>query len=373
MGLAAGLAALERGLEVTILEAERVGHALRQWGPTRFFSPLAMNVSEGARKALGGTLPSGEALLTGAEMADLILEPLARGALAGRVREGHRVVSIGRSGLTRLDLPGHPLRGERPFRVLAETPEGEKWFESDLVLDASGVTGQPNFLGPGGMPARGERAAAPAIARSLGALEETIPRARGRRLLLVGHGHSAATAALRLAEVAREEPATRLTWAVRSRNQRPCAEVADDPLPERQAIAAGANDLAQKPPAFLTVERRAAVECIDSSAEHLRVGLGDGRGGEFDHVYAFTGYRPDLTFLSELQLEISPVTQGAAALARALTNVTDCLSVPRMASGDLASGEPGFFLLGAKSYGRARTFLLRTGLAQLDTIVDSVT
>jgi thioredoxin reductase len=372
MGLAAGLGALERGFEVTLLEAERVGHALRQWGSARFFSPLGMNLSGAARAALGERIPADDVLLTGPEMADAVLEPIARGPLGGRVREGHRVVSIARSGLTRLDLPGHPLRAERTFRVLAETPEGETTLEAEVLLDASGVTGRPNFLGPGGMPARGERAAGSRVTRSLGALEATLARARGKHLLLIGHGHSAATAVLRLADLAREEPATHVTWAVRSRNRRPCEEVAGDPLPERHRVAAGANDLAENPPAFLSVERRATVECLDAEGERVRVRFSGERGGEFDEVYAFTGYRPDLTFLSELALDLSPVTQGAAGLARALGNVTDCLSVPRIAPRDLASGEPGFFLVGAKSYGRSRTFLLRTGLAQLETIFDSL-
>jgi hypothetical protein len=37
---------------------------------------------------------------------------------------------------------------------------------------------------------------------------------------------------------------------------------------------------------------------------------------------------------------------------------------------ELESGEPGFALVGSKSYGRLPTFLLRTGLAQLERIVD---
>ena len=39
---------------------------------------------------------------------------------------------------------------------------------------------------------------------------------------------------------------------------------------------------------------------------------------------------------------------------------------------DLASGEPGFHLIGAKSYGRASTFLLRTGYAQVEIVLDGL-
>ncbi len=372
MGLFAALEGIERGFDATVLEKDRVGSAMLGWGPTRFFSPFGMNAPPAARRALPD-LPPDEALLTGPEMVGLVLAPLARSkALAGRVLEGHRVVGVARAGMTRMDFASHPLRDERPFRVLAETPEGEKSFEADLVLDASGVTGQPCWMGEGGLPARGERALGGRIIRDLGSLDRKLSRMAGRAILLAGHGHSAATALLRLARLCRENPATRVTWGVRAANRRPCAEVAEDPLPERQRVASLANDLAQDPPAFLAVERRAIVETVRQQDGRLAVTFAGGRGGVFDEIVSMTGYRPDLTFLSELALEISPATEGAAGLSRALAGITDCLSVPRVRGEDLASGEHGFFLIGAKSYGRSRNFLIRTGLDQLESIFESV-
>jgi hypothetical protein len=228
-------------------------------------------------------------------------------------------------------------------------------------------------MGEGGLPARGERRLASRIVRDLGSLDRRLPRMSDRKILLVGHGHSAATALLRLADLCRQFPATRVTWAVRSANRRPCAEVAEDPLPERQRVASLANDLAQDPAAFLAVERRAVVEAVAEDSDGLAVELAGGRAGVFGEIVAMTGYRPDLRFLSELALEISPATEGAARLSKALAGITDCLSVPRVRSEDLASGEPGFFLIGAKSYGRSRNFLIRTGLGQLESIFESVT
>jgi thioredoxin reductase len=373
MGLFAALEGVERGLDVTVLEKDQVGSALLQWGPTRFFSPFGMNVPPSARRALDGRgrpLPPDDALLTGPEMVRLLLAPLAGSRpLDGRVLAGHRVLGVARAGMTRMDFAGHPLRAERPFRVLAETAAGEQSFEADFVLDASGVTGQPCWMGEGGLPARGERRLASRIVRDLGSLDRRLPRMSDRKILLVGHGHSAATALLRLADLCREFPATQVTWAVRSANRRPCAEVAEDPLPERQRVAS----LAQDPAVFLAVERRAVVEAVAEDSDGLAVEFAGGRGGVFGEIVAMTGYRPDLSFLSELALEVSPATEGAARLSKALAGVTDCLSVPRVRSEDLASGEPGFFLIGAKSYGRSRNFLIRTGLGQLESIFVGVT
>jgi hypothetical protein len=116
------------------------------------------------------------------------------------------------------------------------------------------------------------------------------------------------------------------------------------------------------------VERRAHVESIRDEDSALRVALSGGRGGRFDCVVSLTGYRPDLAPLSELALEIAPATEGAGRLCRALLRASDCLSVPAVGADDLDSGEPNFFLVGAKSYGRLPTFLLRSGRAQLETI-----
>src|SRR5215813_13113147 len=117
MGLYAALEGVERGFDVIVLEKDEPGAALRSWGPTRFFSPVEMNVPESARRVLDGSLPDPEALLTGPEMADRILQPLARSRpLDGRVLAGHRVVGIARAGMTRTDFPEHPLRSERRFR-----------------------------------------------------------------------------------------------------------------------------------------------------------------------------------------------------------------------------------------------------------------
>jgi GNAT superfamily N-acetyltransferase len=51
MGFAAAIGAADRGWDVTLLERDEIGASLRQWGPTRFFSPLSTNVSPRMRRA----------------------------------------------------------------------------------------------------------------------------------------------------------------------------------------------------------------------------------------------------------------------------------------------------------------------------------
>jgi thioredoxin reductase len=349
IGLAAAIGALDRAFDVTVLEAGEVGASPRSWGTTRFFTPLWMNTTPRMQAILGDAIPDGDSILTGPEYADAVLRPLVeRDPLRGRVRTNTRVVSIARKGLTRTDYAGHPLRGEKPFRIA--TNDGDL-LETDIVLDATGNSAIP-------LPFAARPTTIDAI-RTLGALDARKNELRGKRVVVVGHGHSAANALLVLRDINAE-----VTWVVRSANRRPCEEIANDALPERQRIVAAANTLASN----LRVERRASIESISGTT----VQLTGGRSVEADAVVALTGYRPANDFTSELALETSPVSEGGARLYRAISNITDCLCVPQLAKEDFASGEPNYFFVGARAYGRSRTFLLQTGFAQVETILESL-
>lgn len=367
MGIAAAIGAADRGAEVTVLERGEVGASLRTWGATRFFSPLHMNVSARMRELLGDDMPEPEALLTGAEYVDRVLLPLVdRKPLRGRVLTGRTVIAVGRRGLTRGDYASHPLRAERPFRVLSDNDEA---YDAEIVLDASGGLIVPRPIGFGGLPPRGESQLARRPIRTLGELQSRVDELRGKRVLMIGDGHSAANAIGFLAALAEEAPSTRVVWITRAANRRPCEEVPNDPLPERAAVVDFANALAANPPAFLRVERRAMIEHVAQNNGHVVVALTGNRVVEADAIAAFTGYRPDAQFLSELTVETSPVTEGGARLYRAISSITDCLSVPTVKPEDLQSGEPGFYFIGSRAYGRSNGFLLRTGLSQLETIL----
>lgn len=360
IGLAAAAGASERGHDVTVLEAGEVGASLRTWGATRFFTPLSMNVRSGVMPRCEDSAESpgmceGDSaasvrrgmtdLLTGPEYIDRVLLPLASRL---NVRTNTRVVSITRRGLTRTDFAGHPLRAEKPFRILTANDE---LFEADVVLDASGSTSPIPF------PARGVSSAD--MIRTLGELESRKDELRVKSVLVAGHGHSAAHAVSLL-----HDAGIAVRWAVRTPNLRPCEEIANDPLPERKRVITVANELARTIP----VERRATIESI-----HGRdVTLTGNRRVEADVIVALTGYRPLDGFTTELALETSPVNEGGARLYRAISKITDCLSVPKLSNDDLASGEPNYFFIGARAYGRSRTFLLQTGFAQVEAILDSL-
>ena len=50
----------------------------------------------------------------------------------------------------------------------------------------------------------------------------------------------------------------------------------------------------------------------------------------------------------------------------------DCLAQQSHGPDSLTNPEPGFFILGAKSYGRNSQFLLRAGWQQVDDVFESL-
>jgi glycine/D-amino acid oxidase-like deaminating enzyme len=402
IGLECALYGARLGHEVTVLEAGEIAHSVRSWGHVRMFSPWEMNVSAlgletlaaggGAGAAPPSAFPSG-VCPTGREYRKRYLLPLAASEpLRGRVRTGVRVAAIGRDRLLKSEEIGTPLRAERPFRILvaedpsrggnAAAPAPERIHEADVVIDASGVFTCHRWMGNGGLPAPGERALEGRIEYGLPDVTGAdAPRFAARRTLVVGSGYSAATTALALLELARRAPGTRIVWAVRGGagsegNVRGAyAPIPDDPLPERAALSARAAQAARGGDAALECLSGAHVEEVREAGAGLEVEIGidlpsGGRARRrerFDRIVANVGYRPDRSLYEELQVHECYASQGPMKLAAALLGEgsADCLAQKSHGPDTLRNPEPGFFILGAKSYGRNPTFLIRLGLAQV--------
>ncbi len=313
----------------------------------------------------------------GAELVDGLLEPLAGLAeLADVVERRTRVLGIGREGLLKHEAIGDPRRARQAFRLLVETPDGvQRVDRADLVIDATGTSGNPNRLGDGGIEAVGERSLDGRIDRAIPDLGDAADGWAGRRILLVGAGHSAQTAARDLAALAGREPSTRVIWAVRSR--RPTWGAVDgDPLPERAALSAAASDLEAGGCPAVRVEVGTTVDALWESGGRIGVSLRNGelREVEVDRVVSLVGGVPDAGLYRELHVAECYATLGPLALAAALLGETggDCLAQVAHGPETLRNPEPGFFILGAKSYGRNPQFLMRVGWQQVDDVFASL-
>jgi hypothetical protein len=376
IGLEAALAAAERELPFTVYEAApSVGGYVRRWGHVRTFTPWQMNVSRRARTALGGRAPGGEELPSGRELAERLLDPLAA-LLRDRVRLSTRVLAVGREGLLKHEAIGSEDRAARPFRLLLARPDGGETIEhADVVIDCTGTYGNPNLLGDGGIWAPGERALADRIVRYLPPFEEEAGEWAGRTVLLTGAGHSAQTAARALAEFAEHAPSTRVVWAVRNASP-DWGTVEADPLPERRRLNETASEIGDGRSPAIELRPGTVTESLAERDGRVAVSLRNGGVEEVvvDRILALNGGVGDASIYRQLQVHECYATCGPMKLAAALMADSggDCLEQGSHGPETLANPEPGFFILGAKSYGRNSQFLLSVGWQQVDDVFASL-
>lgn len=367
-GLAAAAHLIERKVPVVVLEAgDGPASAVAEWGHVRLFSEWPELIdAAGARvlEATGWTAPT-TGFPTGAQWIAGYLAPLAA-ELGERVRYGARVVGVSRLGRDRLVDAD---RGAQPFTVHVQSAEGEEYrLLARAVLDASGTWSTPNPAGADGLPALGEKAAAELLSYRIPDFRDRTGF-EGKHTVVIGSGHSAVTAVLALARMARRDPNTTVTWALRRATPANAFGGGEaDELPARGALGIRAKELVDAGLVSLVTGFR--VERIAREDERPVLVSEDGRRLAADRVVVLTGFRPDLSFLSELRLELDPTLQAPVRIAAEVDpNVHSCGSVAATGAADLAQPEPGFYLVGAKSYGRAPTFLALTGYEQVRSVV----
>ena len=384
IGLEAALAAAEAGLEFTVFEAANdVAGNVRSWGHVQLFTPWSLNVSARARTRLaevGRDLPSGTECPTGADLVALVLEPIAELAdIAPHLCLGTRVLQIGRDGMLKSDEIGTGARSERPFRLLVRDENGGERLEyADVVLDCTGTYDNPNALGTGGVAAPGESDAGEYIIRRIPDFEAPLLTGDaagwgGRRILLVGSGHSAQTVARDLVGLVERVPGTAVVWAIRS--ERPTfGAIEDDPLPARDALAQRSLRLALGEDSPLDVRLGRTVDALEPSPGGIVVSLRRTDGVmeqvRVDRIISMTGSVGDARMYRQLQVHECWATSGPMKLAAALlaSSGADCLTQESQGVETLKNPEPDFYILGSKSYGRNSTFLLRVGWEQVDEV-----
>jgi len=383
VGLETALAALEADLEVRVYEAaDHPSANVRAWGHVRMFSPWEMNVSARMRRALlalgaGLDADPGETP-TGHELADRALDPLwTRPPVAACLELGARVVQVGRRGLLKHEEIATAARAARPFRILLRGADGtERVANADVVLDCTGASASPHPVGDGGIPAPGEVAARDRISSTIPDPARDPDRWRGRSVLLVGAGHSAQTAAVRLASAA-DALGSSVVWAIREETP-DLGLIPDDPLPARGRLTAEAEALLRGGSPALTARLGVVVDSIARTGSGVRVHLRDRRDAieaiEVDEILGLTGGVGDHTLYRQLQVHECYATSGPMKLAAALLGGAggDCLDQESHGVDTLTSPEPGFFILGAKSYGRTNTFLLQVGYRQVDEVMGTL-
>jgi thioredoxin reductase len=339
IGVEAALYAKACGLPVVLYDRGGIAEYMRRWGHVRLFTPFGLNVTPLGLRTLRAdkstrTLPGEGDLITGREFRDAYLVPLAESEeLLESLQLETAVLQLG------------PATNGRGFRLLVRDGKDQERIDTaDAILDCTGTYGTPNWLGDGNIAAAGEIAARPQIASGLeDILGDKKAHYAGRSIALVGDGYSAATTICSLATLADDHSATWVFWLTRGQRGQPLPRLPNDPFKERDRLAAKANSLATRCDGNLEFHPQT---CIDEVVCHgpdkgFRIaGKENGKpvSWEVERVIGNVGYRVD--------------TKLTAALR---------------------PNEPGYYVLGAKSWSRDSGFLMRDGFEQVRQTLAAIT
>ncbi|QTN29419.1 NAD(P)-binding domain-containing protein [Rhodoferax sp. AJA081-3] len=379
IGLAAAAHLVQRGQPFVMFEAgNSVAAHLQGYRQVQLFSPWQYNTDKAAVDLLaqaGWLTPAADVLPTAAELVDTYLLPLSRlPSIAPYLHLNARVQAVSRQGFDKVKTRG---RASAPFVLRVDMPGGVQEFHARAVIDASGTWSQPNPLGGNGLPALGEREHADQIRYGMpDILGAERVRYAGKKVLVVGAGHSAAGSLIALASLAEQEPHTRLVWVVRgSDTTKVFGGGAADGLPARGALGERLRKLvdAGRLEVHLGFRIAALVQvhgALTVMADNPDLPAVSG----VDAIIGATGARPDHHITNELRTQHDAWLESTELLAPLIDpNEHSCGTVRPHGHRELAHPEQGFYAIGAKSYGRAPNFLMATGYEQARSVVAAIT
>jgi len=200
-------------------------------------------------------------------------------------------------------------------------------------------------------------------------------RYSGKTVAVLGAGHSAVGTLTDLTTLAQQAPGTRPVWLLRGGNpEKAFGGGANDKLAARGEL--GAHFASLVAAGQVQVEAGFPVAAVGEADGRLRIQTSSGCCGRsvvVDELIVATGFRPDLSFLSEIRLLLDPAIDAPVALAHLIDpNEHSCGTVRPHGARELVQGDAGFYLAGIKSYGRAPTFLMITGYEQVRSIAADI-
>jgi hypothetical protein len=376
IGLAAAAHLVSRGIPIEVFEAgDRIAANLESYRHVQLFSPWTYNIDATAATLLakepGWELPPGDVLPTGGQVVDQFLLPLSRlPGIAPHLHVNARVLAVSREGYDKVKTKG---REDAPFVLRVQTAGGIEEIHARAVIDASGTWSQPGPLGGNGLPALGEMENTQQIAYGMPDIAgQERANFLGKKVLVVGSGHSAVGNLLALAELAEQDSSTHIVWAVRGNDiSKVFGGGEADGLPARGVLGLRLRKLIDE--GRLEVRKGFNIRAITRCVDKLSVEPADVRLPNIycvDRIVGATGARPDHSLSRELRTQHDPWLESTVQLAPLIDpNEHSCGSVRPHGHRELAHPEPGFYAIGAKSYGRAPNFLMATGFEQARSVV----
>ena len=377
IGLAAAAHLVNAGERFIILESgQNVGHHITSWGHVRLFSPWQYNVDKVAKKLLekqGWIAPNPEELPLGQELVSNYLEPLANlPEIKSSLFLNTRVLSISKKGLDKMKTAN---RSDAPFILYTEQGGLSNRIEARAVIDATGTWSNPNPINADNIWTNTEKDLKDHIYYGIPhILGSALQKYKGKRVAVVGGGHSAINTILELAQLKDD---VKITWIMRKKNvESAYGGEEKDALAARGELGSKIHQLIDS--GKIQVFTPFHIHQLIKTENGIEI------GGEFaskemvlppvDEIIANTGSRPDLSMTREIRLSIDTATESVEALAPLIDpNLHSCGTVRPHGEEELRQPEKGYYIVGMKSYGRAPTFLMATGYEQVRSIVAYLT
>ncbi|MEP3889460.1 MAG: NAD(P)-binding domain-containing protein [Hellea sp.] len=379
VGLTAAAHMMERGLTPLILEkGPSAGHAMLKWGHVRVFTPWEYITDNSVLNLLAPTEwthPDPNYLPTGREIVEQYLAPVSKlPAFNDKIIYGACVSAVSKRKLSK---SSSLARDEAPFTIHYQTDTGEHHImEAATVIDASGTWFNPNPIGADGLPVPGEREFSDQIFYGIpDTLGKDTALYAGKRTLVLGGGHSAINVILDILGLKEETADTKIVWGLRhNKIDKLLGGGINDKLPARGALGMAAKKAIDE--GALDLLAPINVRKISKAGKRMVVKIDtDGKDQflEVDRIVVTAGFRPDLAMLREIRLDLDDVVEAPTLLAPMIDpNLHSCGTVRPHGVVELSHTDKNFFIVGMKAYGRAPTFLMKTGYEQVRSIADEL-
>lgn len=380
IGLAAAAHLAKAGENFIVLESgPRVGHHVLSWGHVRLFSPWQYNIDKVARELLeenGWKAPSPDVLPTGKELVENYLLQVAElPQISPSIRLNTRVISTSRKGIDKMKSAN---RENIPFVLHIETQGLLEQIEAKAIIDASGTWGQPNPMNSTGIWTKEEKSFENQIFYGIPNINgNEYERFIGKRVAVIGGGHSAINTILELSELNEKHSDLKIIWILRKNSvEEAYGGEEKDALQARGELGTRIHQLVNS--GRVQVYTPFRIYSVKKNESSLKLN-GDLNGESFsingiDELIVNTGSRPDFSFLSEVRLNIDAATESISTLAPLIDpNLHSCGTVRPHGEEELRQPEKNLYIVGMKSYGRAPTFLMATGYEQVRSVVAYLT
>ncbi len=264
-------------------------------------------------------------------------------------------------------------RNSAPFVLYAEQNGETKRIFASAVIDATGTWATPNPVNADNVWTSAEQKLADKIFYGIPNIETLKERYTGKRIAVIGSGHSAINTILELEKLEDVE----ITWVLRKKRVEDAyGGEKKDALAARGELGSRIHTLVDE--GKVKVFTPFYIEGLEQTSAGIII-KGEGNIGEqqlpaVDEIIANTGSRPDFSFLKEIRLSIDAAVESIEALAPLIDpNEHSCGTVRPHGELELRHPETGFYIVGMKSYGRAPTFLMATGYEQVRSVVAYLT